>query len=440
MLLRLALPSLMLFACLAEAPDAAPEGFADDDAKGATGLSRDITDTNLVLDLTSHRGTARIDVAAFSGRSLSFEVGELAIESVRVDERDTPFTLAAAQPRGRRLDLRVPSSAQRRQVVIEYTFPDQSELHGFVPSKQTSFTWPAFCQNLFPCHTSPADGTRFGLEVRGLPASATLVAPTRIDSDAPAYMLAFTYGDYSWHELGQTTQGTTVGVYTRPGTERAGLRGAAHLVEAQEWLETHLGPYRFGTRVGSVSANWGPSGFGGMEHHPFWHVADASMSEPETHAHEAAHGWYGNGVRLRCWEDFVLSEGTVTYLETIVTGAIAGQAVEDKLWATLRESLEASVASGDTRAWIRGQGCNRIDLVTHPLWSRAPYDKGAFFYRDLEAQLGRDVVVGVLSAFYNEHAGHAVGMADMLERIHSDTGFDPAPLASKWLTSLGLPD
>lgn len=436
---RLALTVLALLplACAVDAP--APE-VAEDDAKGATGLSRDITDTSLVLDVAAHHGTATIDVAAFSGRSLAFEVGELTIESVTVDGAATAFTLAATQPRGKRLDLGVPSSNAARKVVIEYTFTDQSELHGFVPAKRTSFSWPVFCQNLFPCHTSPADGTRFGLEVQGLPAGSTLVAPTRIDRAAPSYMLAFTYGDYTWHELGHTTQGTTVGVYTRPTTQAAGLRGAAHLVEAQEWLETKLGPYRFGTKVGSVSADWGPSGFGGMEHHPFWHVADQSMAEAETHAHEAAHGWYGNGVRIACWEDFVLSEGTVTYLETIVSGAIAGPAEEERLWSALRQSLVTTVQNGDTQAWIRGKGCNRIDLVTHPLWSRAPYDKGAFFYRDLEAQIGRDAVVATLSAFYMDHEDEPATMADLLARIQRDTGFDPGPLADKWLTSLGLPD
>ncbi len=422
-------------------PGPVPEGdVAADDVKGAAGLSRDIVDTNLVLDVASHHGTAILDVAPFSGRSLAFEVGELTVHEVTVDGVGVEFSLAATQPRGKRLDLSVPSSKTARKVVIDYTFPDQTELHGFVPARHTSFSWPVFCQNLFPCHTSPADGTRFGLEVSGLPTGDTLVAPARIEAESPSYMLAFTYGNYAWHELGRTTQGTTVGVYTRPETEGAGLRGAAHLVEAQEWLETKLGPYRFGTKVASVSVDWGASGFGGMEHHPFWHVADQSIEDAETHAHEAAHGWYGNGVRIACWEDFVLSEGTVTYLETIIGGAIAGPEHEARLWSALRDSLATTVRSGDTRAWLRGQGCNRIDLVTHPLWSRIPYEKGALFYRDLEAQIGRDAVVKVLSAFYMDNAERAATMSELLQRIESDTGFDPDLLADKWLTSLGVPD
>lgn len=414
----------------------ADDGVSADDARGDLGLSRDITDTAVQLDLASKRATATIRVAPFSGRALAFEVGDLSVESVRVDGEAQKFTLADGKFRGKRLDLSVPPTRDERTIEITYTFRAQPDLHGFVEAKKTSFTWPAFCQNLFPCHSSPADGARFALEVSGVPAGNTLIAPRRLDADAPSYMLAFAYGDYTRHELGVTSAGTKTFVYTTPNTDSAGLRGSAHLTEAVEWLETHLGPYTFGDEVGSVAADWGPSGFGGMEHHPYWHIANASMGEVETHTHEAAHGWYGNGVRIACWEDFVLSEGTTTYLETIVTGSIAGN--EAQLWSTLERSLR-SPGSGDAVAWLTGDGCNRIDLVTHPLWSRAPYDKGAFFYRAVEQEIGRDALIDVLSAFYKENVGTAKRMSDMLDAIEARTGFDPRPLAKSWLQSTTIP-
>jgi aminopeptidase N len=39
------------------------------------------------------------------------------------------------------------------------------------------------------------------------------------------------------------------------------------------------------------------------------------MGREVDQVHEAAHGWFGDGVRLRCWEDFVLSEGTASHLD-----------------------------------------------------------------------------------------------------------------------------
>jgi aminopeptidase N len=50
-----------------------------------------------------------------------------------------------------------------------------------------------------------------------------------------------------------------------------------------------------------------------MEHHPYWHVSGAQRNLL-VNAHEAAHGWFGDGVRPRCWEDEVVSEGVADYL------------------------------------------------------------------------------------------------------------------------------
>ena len=65
----------------------------------------------------------------------------------------------------------------------------------------------------------------------------------------------------------------------------------------------------FGSKAGIVSVAWPAGAFGGMEHHPFSHVAEAAMDSEETLVHESAHGWFGDGIRIGCWEDFVLSEG-----------------------------------------------------------------------------------------------------------------------------------
>ena len=84
---------------------------------------------------------------------------------------------------------------------------------------------------------------------------------------------------------------------------------------------------------------WGEGFYGGMEHHPYWHVASDAMDNEETHAHEAAHGWFGDGIRLRCLEDFVLSEGTVSYLAARSVGQIVGAEAEAKIWDGYRTEL-----------------------------------------------------------------------------------------------------
>jgi aminopeptidase N len=65
--------------------------------------------------------------------------------------------------------------------------------------------------------------------------------------------------------------------------------------------------------------------------------------------------------------------------------------------------------------------------------------KGAFFYRAVEQEVGREAIDRALAAFYAEHAGGAASMRDMLRAIEEQTGFDPKELANAWLMSLGRP-
>jgi aminopeptidase N len=159
-----------------------------------------------------------------------------------------------------------------------------------------------------------------------------------------------------------------------------------------------------------------------MEHHPFFHVAKDAMNDEVTHAHEAAHGWFGDGVRLKCWEDFVLSEGTVSYLSARALSKVA-PALETKIWADYQAELDAAIAEGGAPAWPTG--CNRIDIIQDKLFTNLPYMQGAFFYKDVAAKVGADVLDGVIGRFYKKYKTKAASMQDMVDAIKRETGFDP---------------
>ncbi len=75
------------------------------------------------------------------------------------------------------------------------------------------------------------------------------------------------------------------------------------------------------------------------------------------------------------------------------------------------------------------QGCNQIDIIRDRLFTNLPYMQGAFFYKDVAAAIGADVLDGVIGRFYRAHQNQAASMQDMLDAIEADTGFDPTPLA-----------
>lgn len=419
--------------------DTAVGGAAKPDRTGGTAGDaqpppRDIIHTDLGLDLTARRGRATVTLARGTAPAL-FEIGDLRIEAVRTQDGTTlPFT----RPAPARLLVSAPTD--RTQLVFEYGFSKHGQFNGWDATPGLTFLWPAFCGNLFPCHSDPADGTTFTLSVGGVPDGQTAVYPREIPAPAPAYQIGLAVGDYEYSRLGETAAGTEIGLYTPPGGVETARNGAASLVGHFDWLETTVGPYLFGSKAASVSVDWGPGDFGGLEHHPFWHIDDGQMGDANTHVHEAAHGWFGGGVRIACWEDFVLSEGTVTYLAARAIEAVDGPEAGAAQWTQYeRELVELIEGGDDTPAWLP-ETCNAIDLTTHPLWSLVTYYKGAFFLRALEAKVGRASLDAALAVFYRRHGGKtAARMQALLDTLEAETGFDPGPLAIRWLRETGLP-
>jgi aminopeptidase N len=223
-------------------------------------------------------------------------------------------------------------------------------------------------------------------------------------------------------------------VWYRPNELTAATNGTANLVAVFDWLERTIGPYRFGSKVGTVSVKWGPGAYGGMEHHPLWHVSSGSLASQETNAHEAAHGWFGDGIRVACWEDFVLSEGTVTYLAGRALEVVA-PTVGEQVWTSY--ATELGGISGASKVWP--QSCDTVDILVDELFTNAPYIRGAFFYRAVALKVGAELLDQALAAFYTAHAGKAAHMSDMLATIQTVTGYDPTACADMWLKSTTKP-
>lgn len=403
---------LLLGACSTEPGDELDdEDFLDGKADGASTVN--IKATHLDVDLAELTAVATIELEKYG--HVSLEVGGLTIEDVTDNRGHRRYTTTGGK-------LRV--SNVRGPLVVTYAFEQQDKADGLLPGGSTVI-WPYFCGNLFPCHSQPADGTTFTLAIDGVPAGKTAVYPASIDAEAPPYMLAWAVGTYGKTSLGTTAAGTKLSAYWLPGGELAARAGTKNLVKVVDWYEKTLGPYSFGREMATVAVIWGEGLYGGMEHHPFFHVAKDAMSDEVTQAHEAAHGWFGDGVRLRCWEDFVLSEGTTSYLSARAL-SIANPALEAKIWADYQEELDAAIAEGGAPAWPAG--CNQIDIIRDKLFTNLPYMQGAFFYKDVAAVVGAHVLDGVIGRFYKKYKNKPASMQDMVDAIERETGFDPKPI------------
>ena len=391
--------------------------------------ARGISDTHLAFDVTALTGTAQItfEPAALPGGTL--EVGDLVLDHVQREGAALAYTTNAAS---KTIDLALEASEQPITLDVAFHYKTHMGFAGAAASGYT-FLWPYFCGNLFPCHSQPRDGLAMTLDVTGVPAGKTAVYPTAI-AEAPAYQLAWSIDAYTELPLGTTTAGTAVSVWYRPNELALAQTGTANLVAAFDWFEKTIGPYRFGNKVGTVSVKWGPGAYGGMEHHPRWHVSAGSLNSQETNVHEAAHGWFGDGIRIECWEDFVLSEGTVSYLAGRALDVVA-PTVGQQVWTSYASELAG--IPGTAKVWP--QSCNTVDILKDDLFTNAPYMRGAFFYRGVALKVGADKVDQALAAFYAAHQGKTGKMADMLTTIKAVTGYDATACAQTWLTQTTTP-
>lgn len=416
--MRPALALVVVAAACGDDGGSAPDAGATPSAN----LAREIVDTQLAFDVTALTGTAAIVFSASDTPGASVEVGDLVIDSVSV-----PYTVTGTQ-----MDLGLGASANDSSVDFAFHYKNHTMFDG-VSAAGYTLVWPYFCGNLFPCHSEPSDGTTFSLALSGVPAGKTAVYPPSI-TESPSYMVAWSVDTFTEVPLGTTTAGTQLSVWHRPNRATQAMQGTANLVAAFDWFEKTIGPYRFGSKAGTVDVNWGRGGLGGMEHHPFWHVGSESLGDQETNVHEAAHGWYGDGIRIQCWEDFVLSEGTVTYLAARALDVVA-PSVGATVWASYASQL--SGISGSAPVWP--QSCGAVDILKDHLFSNAPYIRGAYFYKGIADKVGAALVDTALHDFYAEHAGKPATMQQMLDKLAAVTGYDPTACAQLWLKNTTKP-
>ncbi len=407
---------VLAFASACNAPEApAPDdGFAYGVAlaPNTAALGGDVLHVSLRLDVREMTGVARYQIDSRGLSEVWLEVDELRIDSV-LDRDGAPIDHLFENAAGHRR-LVVPAQGDETRVHITYAFFDAEQNasgRGYSPRWRGATTWPVHCSSLFPCHSSPADGMRYSLDVVGEPA----VFMPELTFDAPSYMLSFATGDFEVREATPTSAGTRVRFYlsdTPPPNIDDALEGVR---DAFDWYERTLGPYHFGDVVGGVMVH---SPVHCMEHHPFWHC----VPDMKTNRHEAAHGWFGNGVRLGCWEDIAVSEAFAEYLTRRVDRALRG---DHGLFAV----DGAQARPGKNGVWQPHQ-CSLIGPSAD--WMGA-YTNGPSFLMEIANALGAERLDDLIARFYRRQVGHATRLEDFLDFLKVEADFDALPLAHKWL-------
>lgn len=382
------------------------------------------------------RAVVALDRAAPEDAVLEVNPDRLTISRVLADGKKAAFEV-----RDGRLHVTAPGA---KTLQVEYTVkPDDTvteDSYGLIRDKYTgrmwTMTWPYNTGALFPSSSDPADGSTSSVVVKvqqGIKAVGTgtekkgaFVTP----AESPAYAIAFyAASDFALGDGGKTTGGvqvTSVGNKDRvPEANRKAYRDTAKA--ALEFYSGWLGEFDYGETLKLVEV---AGGLGGMEHTAavaiMMNAAKDKQTAKETAAHETAHHWFGDNVRIATWGDFWMSEGFTNYATYRYFRAAEGEPKFRALLENARDELDDALTENPHA--LSAPAFTDVNEI----FDAVPYQLGPWMLRMMEVELGTTKFDGLLRDWYQGHRHQAVSTEQFVAFAKAKTGHDFAPFFARW--------
>ncbi len=384
------------------------------------------------------RAVITLDAAAPADAILEVNPQRLSIASVTAGGKPVPFEL-----RDGRLHV---SARGAKAITVDYTVkPDDRKVtdtsFGLLRDKYTghmwTLTWPYNTGALFPSSSDPADGSTARVTVKvgsGMEAVATGTQQADgsfvTSAEAPAYGIAvYTSPDFLPGDGGTSEDGVKVESFgrARAATEpsRKAYRDTARA--ALDFYASWLGKFDYGETLKLVEVD-GP--FFGMEHTAAVAMMMGALRDvddaKETAAHETAHHWFGDNVRIQHWGDFWMSEGFTNYATFRYFRHAEG---EKKFFALLDEGKDALDDSleENPHALIEPAHTEIAEI-----FDQVPYQLGPWMLRMMEVELGTSKFDALLRDWYQANRQKAVSTAQFVAFAKKETGHDFGPFFARW--------
>ncbi|MBL8957232.1 MAG: hypothetical protein JNK82_41040 [Myxococcaceae bacterium] len=405
---------------------------------------------DLTFDLTGKRDAfparaiVALDAKAPAVAVLEANPERLTVSRVLVEGKAVPF-----EQKDGRLFITAPGA---KALQVEYTVkPDDTvdpNAFGLIRDKYTgrmwTMTWPYNTGALFPSSSNPADGATASVVVKvaaGIEAVATGTKTPKgafvSSAEAPSYAIAFYAApDFELGNAGHSHGGVEVSSFGNgkkiPEANRKAYAEAAKA--SLTFYESWLGKYDYGPTLKLVEV---PGGLGGMEHTAavaiMMNAARNVEAAKETAAHEVAHHWFGDNVRIKNWGDFWMSEGFTNYATFRYFRHAEG---EDKFRDLLRNAREEITdALRHTPHALSAPAHTDV----HEIFTALPYQLGPWLLRMMEAELGTPKLDALLKDWFQTNRQKAVSTDDFVAFAKKKTGHDFGPFFAEWNTITAVP-
>lgn len=355
--------------------------------------------------------------------------------------------------------LIVSINSSTKKVTIKYSTTTQSEALDWLNAEQTAgkefpFMYTQgqsiFTRSWIPIQDSPGLRISYSADItvpEGMLPVMSAANPQvknktntysfEMNQPIPPYLIALAVGNLEFKKIDNRT-----GVYAEPNMLEscvAEFVDMGKMVDAAEELYGEYDWERFDVIVLPPSFP-----FGGMENPRLTFATPTIIAGDRSLvsliAHELAHSWSGNLVTNATWNDFWLNEGFTVYFERRIMEALYGKDYTEMLALLGYQDLQDELVSLDPKMQtlkLKMKGMHPDDAM-----SDIAYEKGYFFLRMIENNVGREAMDGFLKKYFSDHKFQTIVTEEFLAYLEANLikGKREALKIDEWVYVPGLPD
>lgn len=355
--------------------------------------------------------------------------------------------------------LSVILNSQSNEVVIFYETTNKSEaLDWLLPNQTAGKTFPfmytqgqsIFTRSWIPIQDTPGLRITYSAKINtpeNMMAVMSAANPQEMDTNnvysfkmnqpIPPYLIALAVGNLEFKAIDYRT-----GVYAEPSMVEECANELIDMGKMVDVAEQLYGKYDWDRYDVIVLPPSFP--FGGMENPRLTFATPTIIAGDRSLvsliAHELAHSWSGNLVTNATWNDFWLNEGFTVYFERRIMEALYGRDYSEMLALLGFQDLQNQVDNSQPAMQLlrlNMKGKHPDDAMTD-----IAYEKGYFFLRMLEENIGRDKMDEFLIKYFKDHKFQTIVTEEFLSYLKEnllDDNFKGLNV-EQWVFDSGIPE
>ena len=354
--------------------------------------------------------------------------------------------------------LSVILNSQSNEVVVFYETTNKSEaLDWLLPNQTAGKTFPfmytqgqsIFTRSWIPIQDTPGVRITYSAKIntpKNMLAVMSAANPQEMDTNSiysfemnqpiPPYLIALAVGNLEFKAIDFRT-----GVYAEPSMLEECANELVDMGKMVDVAEQLYGKYDWDRYDVIVLPPSFP--FGGMENPRLTFATPTIIAGDRSLvsliAHELAHSWSGNLVTNATWNDFWLNEGFTVYFERRIMEALYGRDYSEMLALLGFQDLQNQVYNSKPSMQLL-----RLNMKgKHPddAMNDIAYEKGYFFLRMLEENMGRDKMDEFLKKYFNDHKFQTIVTEEFLSYLKENLLDDnyKGINVEQWVFDPGIP-